>query len=97
MVWWCEPCDAYVGCHNNTKDPLGTMADRETRHWRKEAHTIFDPLWLKSFKRKSNKRRNREAIYNSISNRFGYRVHIAESNIEQCQKIIEWVKKRKDK
>jgi len=97
MSWWCKPCDAYVGCHRNTRDPLGTMADRETRYWRQEAHAVFDPLWKSVFKRNSNKRLNRDAIYNTISNKFGYRVHIGESNVEQCKKIVEWCQKRKQK
>lgn len=28
MMWLCKPCDAYVGCHNNTKEPLGTLANK---------------------------------------------------------------------
>ena len=96
MAWWCKPCDAYVGCHNNTKDPLGKIADRETRYWRQEAHGVLDPLW-KAWKRNSNRRMNRNRIYETISNKFGYRVHIGESDKEQCQNIIKWCKKRKDK
>lgn len=30
--WICRPCDTRVGCHPNTDIPLGTMADKETRH-----------------------------------------------------------------
>ena len=97
MAWWCKPCDAYVGCHNNTKKPLGTLADYKTRQYRKMAHAIFDPLWRNTFKRRSNKRLNRDAVYSQISNKFGYRVHIGESNVEQCKNIIQWCEKRKEK
>jgi len=101
MVWWCKPCDAYVGCHNNSKRPLGTMANYETRQYRKMAHAIFDPIWQNAHKtyalKKGNKRLNRDALYNRISNKFGYRVHIGESSKEQCQAIIQWCEKRKDK
>ena len=91
MCYLCRDCDAYVGCHNNTRKPLGTIANKETRVWRMKAHSVFDPLW-KNERRKNNQPEiNREALYNRISSAFGYRVHIAESNIEQCKKIIEWV------
>lgn len=81
MCWLCKPCDAYVGCHQNSKKPLGTMANRETREWRKKAHAIFDPLW------KSGKMGRREA-YEFISKKLGREVHIAWSNVEQCKEII---------
>ena len=97
MAWWCKPCDAYVGCHNNSQRPLGTMADYKTRQFRKLAHAEFDPLWQKVFKKKSNRRLNRDHFYNLISNKFGYRVHIGESDVDQCKAIIEWCKKRKEK
>ena len=73
------------------------MENLETRYWRKQAHASFDPLWQKSFKKKSNRRLNRDHYYNLVSNKFGYRVHIGESNVEQCQAIIKWCEKRKGK
>jgi len=102
MAWLCKPCDAYVGCHNNTKKPLGTMANRETREWRKKAHAVYDTLWDSGFKdkyweldgkdRRAMKymRRKRKELYERISKDFGYEVHIGSSNIEQCKKIIAW-------
>ena len=44
--WRCEPCNAYVGCHPGTKNPLGTLANQELRAWRLQAHHAFDPIWL---------------------------------------------------
>lgn len=81
MMWICAPCDAYVGCHQNTKKPLGTLANKETRQWRMKAHEAFDPLWKKAGLQR------REA-YNFISNKLGREVHVGESNIEQCKEII---------
>lgn len=83
MAWLCKPCDAYVGCHNNTKKPLGTMADKETREWRKKAHLSFDPFW-------KEKGYTRKSIYGKISDAMGEETHIAESDVEKCKKIIEW-------
>ena len=45
MAYWCKDCDAHVGCHNNTREPLGTMANKELREHRMKAHAIVDPLW----------------------------------------------------
>ena len=90
MIWLCRKCDAYVGCHTNSKKPLGTMADYETRLWRRRTHVVFDPLWTNTFKKNSMKKLNREAVYNRISNHFGFSVHIGESDKEMCKKIIAW-------
>jgi hypothetical protein len=38
-------CGAYVGCHPNTIQPLGSPADKELRELRMRVHKRFDPLW----------------------------------------------------
>jgi hypothetical protein len=81
MCYWCEKCDAYVGCHNNTRKPLGTMANKELRQWRMKAHAHIDPLW------KSGQMK-RGAMYAKLQKTFGFEVHIGESDIELCQKIL---------
>lgn len=45
MIWHCAPCGAYVGCHKNTVEPLGTLANAAVRDARKKAHAAFDLLW----------------------------------------------------
>ena len=45
MCYYCADCDAYVGCHQNTQIPLGTMANKELRGLRIKAHNLIDPLW----------------------------------------------------
>jgi len=82
MVYLCRKCDAYVGCHNNSRKPLGIMANKETRDWRMKAHKVFDPLW------KSGKIK-RERAYGFLQRRLGYKVHIAESDIDRCKAIID--------
>lgn len=47
-IWICSnypECDAYVGCHKGTNVPLGRLADRALRAYKKAAHARFDPLW----------------------------------------------------
>lgn len=85
MIWLCKPCDAYVGCHNNTRTPLGSMANRELRTWRKKAHASFDPIW------KTGKIKRARA-YGFLKRRFGFDVHIGEADELLCQEIIQLCK-----
>ena len=84
MMWLCKPCNAYVGCHNNTRKPLGVIANRELREWRKKAHNAFDPLW------KNNRNMNRDKAYGLLEKEFKCVVHIGESDIEMCKLIIKF-------
>ena len=88
MMWLCKDCDARVGCHQNTKTPLGTMANKELRDWRIKAHAFFDPLW------KSGKYK-RSMAYNFLNQQMGREIHIGESDIETCKEIIELFKRQK--
>lgn len=38
-------CDAYVGVHVHSLQPLGTLADRPLRQKRQRAHAVFNTLW----------------------------------------------------
>lgn len=45
-IFRCHGCDAHVGCHPGTSNPLGRLADRRLRDMKKEVHNKwFDPLW----------------------------------------------------
>lgn len=82
MCYYCKPCNAYVGCHNNTKQPLGIMANKELRNWRIKVHAKIDPLW-------KNEDYDRRHLYKIISERLGKTYHTGESDIETCKKILE--------
>ena len=81
MCWLCKPCDAYVGCHNNTQKALGTMADKETRKYRKMVHDKTDPLWISG-------KTSRKQLYNKISLIIGKEFHAGSCSIEDCKKIL---------
>jgi hypothetical protein len=81
MCYYCQDCDAYVGCHNNTDKPLGTMANKELREWRVKAHEIFDRYW-------KDKEMDRKWAYGQLRDLFGKEIHIGSSDIETCKKII---------
>lgn len=82
MCYYCKDCDTYVGCHNNTRIPLGTMADKETLEWRMKAHAKLDPIWRSG-------KKSRKKIYLFLKDAFGEQVHIGESGIERCKQIIK--------
>lgn len=49
MLYVCSKypvCDAYVRTHPGTSIPVGTLANRDLRALRKEAHQYFDQLYL---------------------------------------------------
>lgn len=87
MVWDCRPCDAYVGTHSNSVKnvPLGRLANKELRYWKKRAHACFDPLW------KSGKfgRHTAYKIAREIMNMTSKDCHIGKFDIDQCKKLIE--------
>lgn len=82
MCYYCKDCDTYVGCHNNTREALGTMADKETMEARKTAHAAFDPLW------KSGDMTRKEA-YQLLSKKMGKITHIGQSDKQTCEDIRE--------
>ncbi len=79
-IWLCKPCNAYVGCHNNTKKPLGTMADRNLRNWRIQAHNKIDWYWQQGMY-------TRKEVYQKLSRFFGEEIHIGSANRELCRMI----------
>jgi hypothetical protein len=83
MCYFCKPCGTYVGCHNNTRKPLGKMADKPTMEARKKAHAVFDPLW------KSGGMTRKQA-YKHLAKLMGEKeVHIGESEEAKCNEIIK--------
>lgn len=83
MIWLCKPCNAFVGCHNNTKKPYGKyLANKELREARKKVHAIIDTIW------KSGKI-TRKQLYSHLTIELGYNVHIGNTRTaEECTNII---------
>ncbi len=86
MMWLCGDCDAYVGCHNNTRQSKGTLANKELRGLRKQAHTLFDPLWKEAD-------RSRGSAYAQLVRETGVQ-HIGESTKEEALKVIAYLQKK---
>lgn len=86
LIWFCVDCNAAVGCHPGTDIPLGKMADRATRQWRKKAHEAFDPIW------KETKWLTRYKAYAWLASKLGIKTedcHISWFNAKTCQRVIE--------
>ena len=84
-IYYCTNCGAYVGVHDGTKKPLGTLANAALRSKRQEAHNAFDPLWRKRGLKRSE-------AYHWLAKRMklpDYRTHIARFTMAQCQEVIE--------
>ena len=78
MTYFCKTCDAYVGCHQNTRRPLGTMANKELREWRVKAHTNIDAYW-------KEKGMPRAEVYRLLKEKLGRKIHVGESDLETAK------------
>lgn len=86
-LWACSPCGAWVGVHRRTNEPLGELADRETRQARMDAHDAFDPLWQSG-------RMSRGEAYLWLQEQLGLtpgECHIGRFTVEQCQAVVRAV------
>lgn len=87
----CEKCRAYVGCHKNTKKPLGTPADKELRQLRIKVHNVVDKLWKSEYLTRSE-------VYEMLSRKFKIskeNCHIGMFNKKQCEDVIDFLAEEK--
>lgn len=89
FFWYCEPCDAYVGCHAKNKGhgdgtvPLGRLANAELRRARGKAHTAFDAIWMSG-------RMTRTEAYTWLANELDIapqNCHIGRFDAEMCRAV----------
>ena len=89
-VWACEPCDARVGCHQGSDEPLGTLANTELRRLRSACHKVFDPLWKSG-------RMTRGRSYAELQHMMQLseeKTHIAMFNEEQCRELLATLREK---
>ena len=82
MCYYCKECEYYVGCHNNTRSPLGTMISKEHCKYRKYVHNYIDPLWKTG-------QVQRGRLYRNISKILGKSYHTGESDVKTCKQVLE--------
>jgi hypothetical protein len=83
----CAPCDAYVGCHAGTTNPLGRLADSKLRRAKLAAHAAFDPLW-------KNRTMTRGQAYAWLATQLRIPqdlCHIGMMDVDQCRQVVEIV------
>ena len=83
-IWACFPCDAWVGTHKNSGEPLGRLANAELRMAKRKAHAAFDPLWKSG-------QMSRKKAYALLSEKMGLtpdETHIGMFDVEQCKTVI---------
>lgn len=88
----CQPCGAYVGCHQNTNKPLGILANAELRQAKKEAHASFDPLWRNG----AMKRREAYRLLAEWLNVEPKNCHIGMFDIDMCNRVVNFTNDYKD-
>jgi hypothetical protein len=83
--WVCQSCAARVGCHKDTRKPLGNLADFNLRIARIKAHDIFDTQWKKTGL-------TRDSAYRMLCRKLKLtrdECHIANFNLETCQEMLK--------
>ncbi len=87
LYYLCEPCEAYVGTHIGSVVPLGTLANKELRIARVQAHSAIDPLW-------KSKRMTRSGVYGWLAAEMQVCMcHIGLFDVAQCKQVIAIVNK----
>ena len=85
-LYVCTPCDARVGAHKHTLEPLGTMADSLLRKTRMDTHKVVDPIWRNPFSV-----HNRSAVYKAISKLMNIPIeetHIGMFDYGKCHAVM---------
>jgi len=86
-IWLCSnypKCDSYVGAHKGNGEPKGTLANHETRKYRKWAHNLIDWIWQDGVMTRKN-------VYHAIQNLMGMtadEAHIGLFDPDQCKKLV---------
>jgi len=94
----CEPCDARVGCHDETEVALGTMANPELRRARRKAHQLMDALiGALSMRTTMKKYQARGKVYEMISHKMSLPVekcHVGSFDLTQCYQVNQYLKSK---
>lgn len=84
MIYLCRDCDAFVGVHGSTVNPLGTPAKRKLRELRKCCHGTLDYYWR-------TKQVTRSALYSwmmTVMQLPKERAHIAMLSETECLNLL---------
>lgn len=98
-IYLCRDCQAWVGVHKGTTKPLGRLANKELRDWKKKAHAAFDPLWQKKLEKRRRERGPeyrkfwaRGSGYKWLAGQLGIpakECHIGMFDVRMCQRVVD--------
>lgn len=88
--WVCKPCDARVGCHPGTMQPLGKLAGPALRSLRMNAHNAFDRLWKSGEMSRGSAYRWLQKVLDLPP----AAAHIGEFDESECKRLIAAVRNR---
>jgi len=77
-------CDSYVGVHKKSRAPLGTLAGKELRGKRIQAHRVFNQLWMSGIMQKWQAYKWMQAKLGLNSDQ----AHIAKFSEYMCGELI---------
>ena len=77
-------CDSYVGVHRGSRKPLGTLAGKELRTMRIEAHRTFDRLWQLGIMEKRQAYKWMQVMLGLSEDQ----AHIAKFSEYMCKQVI---------
>ncbi|WP_158636418.1 zinc-finger-containing protein [Luteimonas marina] len=89
-AWKCATCDACIRCYAGSERPLGSLANAETREWRRRAHAALDAFWRDGGM-------SRSAAYRWMAKAMGLtkaEAHIGRMDPEACRQLIELIGRR---
>lgn len=93
MLYVCKnypACDAYVRVQKGTTIPLGTVANRELRELRAEAHRQFDKLYKQGYMSKHDAYQWLGAVLGVSASQ----AHIAQLGVCGCNLVIREAKRQ---
>lgn len=96
MIYLCLDCDAYVGCHKTRPtESLGSLANKELRQAKIEAHQYLDGLWERRINKNCTKGHARGKAYKWLREQMNLTAdlcHIGMFDVAECNKVIELCK-----
>ena len=96
MLYVCKNyprCDAYVRVQPGTTIPLGTVANKELRELRSEAHRQFDKLHKRGYMSKHDAYQWLEGVLGVTAKE----AHIGQLGVLSCNLVIREAKKQMDR
>ena len=81
-IWQCTICKSYVGCHPNTKNPLGSIVGSKVKQMRIQVHDALDPIWKSGTIKRSQ-------LYKELSKELGWTYHTASiRSVKEARQVL---------